>query len=109
MFANITLSGFIKGSYNLIIHVDVDIDITTLNHFAATISSKNKILFEPFKFANDCDGFYLLLSKLVYRILSNWQFGLPIFLIALLSKPRRSHRYVAKRQWRLFSKDRNEV
>ena len=27
------------------------------------------------------------------RILSNWQFDLPIFLIALLPKPRRSHRY----------------
>ena len=31
--------------------------------------------------------------ELVQRILSNWQFGLPIFLIALLPKPRRSHRY----------------
>ncbi len=31
---------------------------------------------------------------LVQRILSNWQFDLPIFLIALLPKPRRSHRYV---------------
>ncbi len=32
-------------------------------------------------------------SLLVQRILSNWQFDLPIFLIALLPKPRRSHRY----------------
>ncbi|MCI6812388.1 MAG: histidine kinase [Lachnospiraceae bacterium] len=31
--------------------------------------------------------------KLVQRILSNWQFDLPIFLIALFPKPRRSHRY----------------
>ena len=30
---------------------------------------------------------------LVQRILSNWQFGLSIFSIALLLKPRRSHRY----------------
>ena len=32
-------------------------------------------------------------KALVQRILSNWQFDLPIFLIALLPKPRRSHRY----------------
>ncbi len=30
---------------------------------------------------------------LVQRILSNWQFDLPISLIALLPKPRRSHHY----------------
>lgn len=33
------------------------------------------------------------LGYLVQRILSNWQFDLPIFLIALLPKPRHSHRY----------------
>ncbi len=33
------------------------------------------------------------ISKLVQRILSNWQFDLSIFPIALLPKPRRSHRY----------------
>ena len=38
--------------------------IVKLNHFAATISSDGKILIEPFKFINDYDGFYLLLSKL---------------------------------------------
>ncbi len=32
-------------------------------------------------------------ETLVQRILSNWQFDLLIFLIALLPKPRRSHRY----------------
>ena len=32
-------------------------------------------------------------AGLVQRILSNWQFDLTIFLIALLPKPRRSHRY----------------
>lgn len=42
----------------------VDIDIAKLNHFAAAISSDGEILIEPFKFTNDYDGFYLLLSKL---------------------------------------------
>ena len=40
------------------------IDIAKLNHFAAAISSDGEILIEPFKFTNDYDGFYLLLSKL---------------------------------------------
>lgn len=42
----------------------VGIDIAKLNHFAAAISSEGGILIEPFKFSNDYDGFYLLLSKL---------------------------------------------
>ena len=42
----------------------VGIDIAKLNHFAAVISSDGEILIEPFKFTNDYDGFYLLLSKL---------------------------------------------
>ena len=42
----------------------VGIDISKLNHFAAAISSDGEILIEPFKFTNDYDGFYLLLSKL---------------------------------------------
>ena len=42
----------------------VGIDIAKLNHFAAAISSEGEILIEPFKFTNDYDGFYLLLSKL---------------------------------------------
>ena len=42
----------------------VGIDIAKLNHFAAAISSDGEILIEPFKFTNDYDGFYLLLSKL---------------------------------------------
>ena len=42
----------------------VGIDISKLNHFAATISSVGEILFDPFRFTNDYDGFYLLLSKL---------------------------------------------
>ena len=42
----------------------VGIDIARLNHFAAAISSDGEILIEPFKFTNDYDGFYLLLSKL---------------------------------------------
>ena len=42
----------------------VGIDITKLNHFAAASSSDGEILIEPFKFTNDYDGFYLLLSNL---------------------------------------------
>lgn len=42
----------------------VGIDIDKLNHFAAAISSDGEILIEPFKFTNDYDGFYLLVSKL---------------------------------------------
>ena len=42
----------------------VGIDIAKLNHFAAAISSEGDILIEPFKFTNDYDGFYLLLSNL---------------------------------------------
>ena len=42
----------------------VGIDIAKLNHFAAAISSDGEILIEPFKFTNDYDVFYLLLSKL---------------------------------------------
>ena len=42
---------------------------------------------------NDIEDTYVLMAKLVQRILSNWQFDLPIFLIALFPKPRRSHRY----------------
>lgn len=42
----------------------VGIDISKLNHFAAAVSSDGEILIEPFKFTNDYDGFYLLLSKL---------------------------------------------
>ena len=37
-------------------------------------------------------------AKLVQRILSNWQFDLFISLIALLPKPRRSHRYAVASQ-----------
>ena len=42
----------------------VGIDIAKHNHFAAAVSSDSEILIEPFKFTNDYDGFYLLLSKL---------------------------------------------
>ena len=42
----------------------VGIDIAKLNHFAAASSSDGEILIEPFKFTNDYDGFYLLLSNL---------------------------------------------
>ena len=42
----------------------VGIDIAKLNHFATAISFNSEILLEPFKFTNDYDGFYLLLSNL---------------------------------------------
>ena len=42
----------------------VGIDIAKLNHFASAISSDGEIPIEPFKFTNDYEGFYLLLSKL---------------------------------------------
>ena len=42
----------------------VGIDIAKLKPFASAISSDGEILIAPFKFANDYDGFYLLLSKL---------------------------------------------
>ena len=42
----------------------VVIDIAKFNHFATAISSDSELLVEPFKFSNDYDGFYLLLSKL---------------------------------------------
>ena len=47
------VSDFIKG-YNLM-KIFVGIDIAKLNHFAATISSDDEILIEPFKFTNDAD------------------------------------------------------
>ncbi len=57
-----TVSDFMKGRYNLMIYVGID--IAKLNHFATAVSSDSEILIEPFKFTNDYDGFYLLLSNL---------------------------------------------
>ena len=51
-----------KGRYNLMIYVGID--IAKLNHFASAISSDGEILMEPFKFTNDGDGFSLLESTL---------------------------------------------
>ncbi len=51
-----------KGRYNLMIYVGID--IAKLNQFAAAIYSYGEILIEPFKFTNDYDGFFLLLSHL---------------------------------------------
>lgn len=42
----------------------VGIDIAKLNHFASVLSSDGEVLIEPFKFSNDSDGFFMLLSKL---------------------------------------------
>ena len=59
---DIAVSDFMKGMYNLMIYVGID--IAKLNHFASAISSYGEILIEPFKFTNDYDGFYLLFQKL---------------------------------------------
>jgi transposase len=56
------VSDFMKGRYNLMIYVGID--IAKLNHFASAISSDGEILMEPFKFTNDGDGFSLLESNL---------------------------------------------
>ena len=42
----------------------VGIDIAKFNHFASALSSDGEVLIEPFKFTNDSDGFFMLLSKL---------------------------------------------
>lgn len=42
----------------------VGIDIAKLNHFASVISSEGEVLVKPFKFTNDNDGFFRLLSDL---------------------------------------------
>ena len=42
----------------------VGINIAKLNHFASALSSDGEVLIEPFKFTNDSDGFFMLLSKL---------------------------------------------
>lgn len=51
-----------KRRYNLMIYVGID--IVKLNHSSATVSTDGAILIEPFRFTNDYDSFYLLLSKL---------------------------------------------
>ena len=48
---DITVSDFMKGRYNLMIYVGID--IAKLNHFASAVSSEGEILIEPFKFTND--------------------------------------------------------
>ena len=59
---DIMVSDFMKGRYNLMIYVGID--IAKLNHFASAISSDGEILMEPFKFTNDGYGFSLLESNL---------------------------------------------
>ena len=54
-----------KGRYNLL-KLFVGINISKPNHFAATISSDDKIMIEPFKFTNDTDSFQTLFSKLKF-------------------------------------------
>lgn len=59
---DITVSDFMKGRYNLMIYVGID--IAKLNHFASAISSDGTELMKPFKFTNDGDGFQMLDSRL---------------------------------------------
>lgn len=59
---DIKVPDFIKEKYNLIIYVGIDID--KFNYFAAAISLVGEISIKSFKFSNDHDGFYLLLSNL---------------------------------------------
>lgn len=40
------------------------IDIAKLNCFAPTLFSDSEIILEPFKYSNDYDGFFKLLSRL---------------------------------------------
>ncbi len=59
---DIMVQDFMKGMYNLM-KIYVGIDIAKLNHSATAISSDGEIIFEPFIFANDDDGFQLPVSK----------------------------------------------
>ena len=59
---DIMVSDFMKGRYNLMIYVGID--IAKLNHFASALSADGEVLIEPFKFTNDGDGFHMLVSKL---------------------------------------------
>ena len=59
---DITVSDFLKGRYNPMIFVGID--IAKLNHCASAISFDSKKLIEPFRFSNDADGFRLLVSTL---------------------------------------------
>ena len=60
---DITVSDFMKGRYNLMIHVGIDIG--KLNHFASAISSCGTEFMKLFKITNDGNGFQLLNSRLV--------------------------------------------
>ena len=42
----------------------VGIDVAKLNHFTSALSSDGEVLFEPFQFINETDGFRLLASHL---------------------------------------------
>ena len=58
---DITISDFMKGRYNLMIYVGIN--IVKLNHFASAISSDGVELMKPFEFTNNGDGFQMLLSS----------------------------------------------
>lgn len=52
---DITVSDFMKGRFNLMTHIGID--IAKLNHFTSVIASDGQILIEPFKFINDYKGY----------------------------------------------------
>jgi len=63
IIVNATVLDFMKGRYSLIIYVGID--ISKPYHFTAVIISDSEIFIDPVKFANDYDGFGLLLSNLI--------------------------------------------
>ena len=61
---------YLRGRYCLMIYVGID--VAKLNHFASAISSDGEVLFEPFKFTNDADGFQLLSShSILFRMIAS--------------------------------------
>ena len=56
------ISGLRKERYNFM-KIFVDIDIAKLNHFSTAIFLDGEILIWPFKYTNDADSSFLLVSK----------------------------------------------
>ena len=62
----------------------VGIDIAKNTHWASCISSDGEIIFDPFLFANDNNGFQKLISKLESLDKTKILIGLVSFLIYLI-------------------------
>jgi hypothetical protein len=58
----IMVSNFVKGMYNLMIYVSID--IARFNHFVSALSSDGKELKKLFKFMNAGDGIQMLFALL---------------------------------------------